>query len=192
MGSGGRHGSGVPQRRDGPQQCGDDGEQHERRQGAHHEREGQLDRQRARLALGPAPALAADVVGQAIEHRTQRQAVAVGGGEGVDEGRRLVTERIGEREQRVGESLATVQAVLDLVEYRAQTWGCMRSGDAERAGGRRSGADGDDDQLDEIGQVVERPPSPVHRSAPAIKRLIHDHPARLSSAPQRDHREPDR
>ncbi len=52
---------------------------------AHHERERELDRQRAGLALGPAPALAADVVGQAVEHRRQRQAVAIGRGEGVDE-----------------------------------------------------------------------------------------------------------
>ena len=124
------------------------------------------------------------------------QSVPIGGGERVDEHGGIGPEGVGERGERVGEALTTVEAMGDLVEHRRQHRRRVPGG-LDHAGRRRgAGPHRDDDQLDEVGQLVERARSRAaggaaagqhrrhrHVALPRIRRRIHHQPAPFAAPP---------
>src|SRR5215212_7697928 len=128
-----------------------DREQHERGKDATDQREAELDRQRAGPLLGLTPTIETGFVGEEVERGGQWRAVALGAADRGDDGANRVAGRLHESGEGVGQALAPSQPPVDPGQGRAER---RRREGGEMAYSQRGcepGADGDDEEVDDVG-----------------------------------------
>ena len=94
----------APERRQGTEQGWCEGEQHERREGAGDEWEGESDRELAGGGFALAAAGRSRIVGQSVEHGRERQALTLGRRDRRRDLARARPERGGQRLESIGQS----------------------------------------------------------------------------------------
>ena len=99
------------ERCEGCEQQGDDGEQDERGEDAHHERDGEANRQLPGQRVELTPSVGASVGGEPLEDRRERESVAVGTGQSVDQRVERRPQLGGQGRERVGEPSTAIDVV---------------------------------------------------------------------------------